>query len=117
MMINIHSDHILRNLRKKNEKGYKIPRGGLFEYVSCKYTIILLKVKIKLINTYIGANFFGEIVEWIGFFILSCSPQALAFVIFTIANLLPRGIKHHQWYKKKFEDYPKQRKAIFPFIL
>ncbi|RMC15864.1 hypothetical protein DUI87_08069 [Hirundo rustica rustica] len=34
MAINIHSDHILRNLRKPGETGYKIPRGGMFEYVS-----------------------------------------------------------------------------------
>lgn len=26
-IINIHSDHILRNLRKPGETGYKIPRG------------------------------------------------------------------------------------------
>ena len=37
MIINIHSDHILRNLRKPNEKSYKIPYGGFFKYVSCKY--------------------------------------------------------------------------------
>merc|ERR1711991_910738 len=34
MVTNIHSDGILRNLRKPGETGYKIPRGGLFEYVS-----------------------------------------------------------------------------------
>ena len=30
MAINIHSDHILRNLRKPGETGYRIPRGRLF---------------------------------------------------------------------------------------
>eukprot|EP00638_Chattonella_subsalsa_P003976 CAMPEP_0117756066 /NCGR_PEP_ID=MMETSP0947-20121206/13832_1 /TAXON_ID=44440 /ORGANISM="Chattonella subsalsa, Strain CCMP2191" /LENGTH=242 /DNA_ID=CAMNT_0005575533 /DNA_START=71 /DNA_END=796 /DNA_ORIENTATION=+ len=45
---NYHADHILRNLRKPGESGYKIPYGGLFNYVS-------------------GANFAGEILEWIGF--------------------------------------------------
>ncbi|CAN0015160.1 unnamed protein product, partial [Hapterophycus canaliculatus] len=47
MGINIHSDGILRRLRAPGETGYKIPRGGMFEYVS-------------------GANFFGECVEWCG---------------------------------------------------
>ncbi|XP_060047134.1 3-oxo-5-alpha-steroid 4-dehydrogenase 1 isoform X1 [Erinaceus europaeus] len=28
LMINLHSDHILRNLREPGETGYKIPRGG-----------------------------------------------------------------------------------------
>ena len=45
MAINMHSDHVLRNLRKPGDTGYHIPRGGMFEFVS-------------------GANFFGEIVEW-----------------------------------------------------
>ncbi|KAI1725986.1 3-oxo-5-alpha-steroid 4-dehydrogenase domain-containing protein [Ditylenchus destructor] len=35
MVINCHSDHILRHLRGHNEIDYKIPRGGAFEYVSC----------------------------------------------------------------------------------
>lgn len=47
MFINIHSDFVLRNLRKRGETAYKIPRGGMFEYVS-------------------GAHFVGEIVEWTG---------------------------------------------------
>jgi len=41
MFINIHSDHILRNLRKPGETGYKIPKGR--EAVSCchlSYTLL-----------------------------------------------------------------------------
>jgi 3-oxo-5-alpha-steroid 4-dehydrogenase 1 len=35
LALNFHSDHILRNLRKPGDPPvYKIPRGGLFEYVS-----------------------------------------------------------------------------------
>lgn len=34
MAVNIHSDNILMNLREPGETGYKIPRGGMFEYVS-----------------------------------------------------------------------------------
>merc|ERR1712065_96110 len=34
LIINWNSDHILRNLRKPGEKGYKIPKGGMFTYVS-----------------------------------------------------------------------------------
>lgn len=98
MGINLHSDHVLRSLRSGNDKSYKIPYGGLFHYVSC-------------------ANFFGEIVEWFGYFIMTQSPHAFGFVIFAIGNLAPRALQHHRWYLEKFEDYPKNRKAIFPFIL
>lgn len=58
MSINVYCDGILIGLRhtsgKKNEgkSGYKIPRGGLFELIS-------------------GANYFGEIVEWWGLFVLT----------------------------------------------
>jgi len=97
-LINFNADSILRNLRKPGETNYKIPRGGMFEFVS-------------------GANFFGEIVEWIGYTIASWSIAGFAFAIFTIAVLSPRAIQHHKWYKQKFEDYPKNRKALIPFIL
>jgi len=95
---NIHSDSILRNLRKPGESGYKIPRGGVFEYVS-------------------AANYFCEALEWTGFAIASWNFPAAAFATYTLANLLPRGLSHHQWYKNKFDDYPKNRKAFIPFLL
>ncbi|XP_041355115.1 3-oxo-5-alpha-steroid 4-dehydrogenase 1-like isoform X2 [Gigantopelta aegis] len=98
MIINIHSDSILRNLRKPGEKDYKIPKGGMFNHVS-------------------GANFFGEILEWWGFALAASSLPALAFAIFTTCNIGPRACQHHRWYLEKFEDYPKSRKALIPFIL
>uniref|UniRef100_A0A182Z9Y4 3-oxo-5alpha-steroid 4-dehydrogenase (NADP(+)) n=1 Tax=Biomphalaria glabrata TaxID=6526 RepID=A0A182Z9Y4_BIOGL len=97
MGINLHSDHILRNLRKPGEKGYKIPYGGMFLYIS-------------------GANFFGEIVEWFGFAVLNWSLPAAAFSLFTICNIAPRAVQHHRWYQGKFKEYPKNRKAIIPFL-
>ncbi|RUS83040.1 hypothetical protein EGW08_009179 [Elysia chlorotica] len=98
MFINIHSDHVLRNLRKPGETAYKIPHGGMFEFVS-------------------GANFFGEIVEWTGFAILNWSLPTLAFALFTMTNIGPRAVHHHRWYQEKFDDYPRNRKALIPFIL
>ncbi|MBX7193703.1 MAG: 3-oxo-5-alpha-steroid 4-dehydrogenase, partial [Sandaracinaceae bacterium] len=34
-VINQHADWVLMNLRKPGETGYKIPRGGLYERISC----------------------------------------------------------------------------------
>ncbi|XP_067111895.1 3-oxo-5-alpha-steroid 4-dehydrogenase 1 isoform X1 [Osmerus mordax] len=96
-LVNIHSDHILRNLRKPGETGYKIPRGGLFEYVS-------------------GANFFGEITEWAGFALAGQSIHSTSFAVFTLIVLSSRAVAHHRWYLTKFEDYPKSRKALIPFV-
>jgi 3-oxo-5-alpha-steroid 4-dehydrogenase 1 len=97
MFINIQSDNILLSLRKPGETAYKIPKGGLFKYLSCP-------------------NLFGEIVEWTGFAIMMCSLPAFSFALWTFANLSPRAIAHHKWYHNKFEAYPKERKAVLPFI-
>jgi len=32
------------------------------------------------------------------------------------ANLIPRALDHHRWYKEQFEDYPPERKALLPFL-
>lgn len=96
-IINLHSDHILRNLRAPGETGYKIPQGGMFEYVS-------------------GANFLGEIMEWAGFALAGFSVQSAGFAFFTCIVLSSRAVAHHKWYLSKFEDYPKSRKALVPFV-
>ena len=98
LVINWQSDYILINIRKPGETGYKIPKGGLFKYISCP-------------------NHFGEIIEWFGFALMTWSLPALAFAIWTAANLIPRTLKHHEWYHQKFSDYPKERKAVIPFVL
>jgi 3-oxo-5-alpha-steroid 4-dehydrogenase 1 len=97
MSLNIQSDNILLNLRKPGETSYKIPQGGLFKYISCP-------------------NLFGEILEWIGFAIMVWALPAVSFALWTFANLAPRAIAHHKWYLNKFQNYPKKRKAIIPFI-
>ncbi|KAH7730682.1 5alpha-reductase I [Aphelenchoides avenae] len=98
MAINIHSDHVLRNLRKPGETGYKIPKGGMFEQVS-------------------AANLFGEILEWSGYALFAQTLPAVAFSVFTFSNLVPRALEHHRWYRTKFDDYPAERKAVIPFLL
>ena len=63
------------------------------------------------------ANFFGEIIEWLGYAIASSSLAGWAFLVFVCANLIPRGMAHHQWYLDKFkDDYPKNRYAVIPFV-
>jgi protein-S-isoprenylcysteine O-methyltransferase Ste14 len=97
LYINISSDNKLINLRKI-KKGYFIPKGGLFKYISCP-------------------NFFGEILEWFGFALMTFNIGSLSFFIWTCCNLIPRALAHHKWYKNKFNEYPKERKAILPFLI
>lgn len=96
--INRWADAVLRNLRKPGEKGYRIPRGGLYERIS-------------------SPNYFGEMIEWLGWAVATWSLPGLAFFVFTVANLLPRAVSHHRWYQRTFPDYPKKRKAAIPFLL
>jgi len=98
MFINIQSDQLLIHLRKAGEKGYKIPTGGLFDYVS-------------------GANFLGEIIEWFGFALASWSSVSFVFAFFSASFLSLRAWHHHKFYLSKFEDYPRSRKILIPFIL
>jgi protein-S-isoprenylcysteine O-methyltransferase Ste14 len=98
MAININSDNKLLSLRKGGKKGYYIPTGGLFNYIS-------------------SPNLFGEIIEWTGWAILSWCLPTFSFALWTFANLVPRALDHHRWYKRRFDDYPKNRKAVFPGLL
>lgn len=95
--INLKSDNILIHLRAPGETGYKIPRGFLFNYIS-------------------SPNLFGEVIEWSGFALMAWNLPALTFMVWTFANLVPRAKNHHDWYYRNFEDYPKERKIIFPFL-
>jgi 3-oxo-5-alpha-steroid 4-dehydrogenase 1 len=93
----VWADRGLRRLRMPGEEGYKVPRGGLFEYIS-------------------SPNYFGEILEWSGWALAAWSLPGLAFALFTVANLVPRAHANRAWYQQTFPDYPKERKRVIPFI-
>ena len=99
MAINIHSDHIIRSLRKPGDTRHYIPRGGLFRYVT-------------------SANYFGELTEWTGFAILTWSWPGLVFAIWTFANLAPRARATHRRYIERFgtEYTALHRRYILPYI-
>lgn len=92
------SDGVLKRLRTPGDAGYYIPSGGLYRQISCP-------------------NYFGEIVQWFGFALASWSLAGLAFALYTAANLIPRALASHAWYRQQFQDYPKSRKAVIPFIV
>ncbi len=96
--INKRADRMLLALRKPGETGYKIPRGWLYEWISCP-------------------NYLGEILEWVGWAIATWSLPGLAFALYTAANVGPRALANHRWYRERFEHYPARRKALVPFVL
>ena len=99
MIINIHSDYIIRHLRKPGDTKHYLPKKGMFRYVT-------------------SANYFGEFVEWVGFAILTWSLSGAVFALWTFANLAPRAAKIYDNYKKEFGDEldTKKVKRILPFI-
>lgn len=98
LSLNLHSDNILLRLRRHGGPDYSIPRGGLFRYVSCP-------------------NYTGEILQWSGWALATWSTAGLAFFVYTAANLGPRALANHRWYKERFDDYPPERKALIPGVL
>ncbi len=99
MAINLHSDYIIRHLRKEGDTRHYIPMGGMFRYVS-------------------SANYFGEFLEWVGFAIASWSWAGAIFALWTFANLGPRSASLYRRYEKEFgEEFTRlKRKKIIPFI-
>ncbi len=95
--VNLWSDETLRRLRQPGETGYRVPRGGLFRWISCP-------------------NYLGEGIEWTGWALLTGSPAGVAFALWTWANLVPRARANHRWYRARFADYPPERKALLPGI-
>lgn len=98
LALNRHADNVLLNLRKPGETGYKIPKSPAYNLISCP-------------------NYFGETIQWLGWALASWSLAGLSFAVFTAANLIPRAVTHHRWYRETFPDYPKQRRAVIPWIL
>jgi 3-oxo-5-alpha-steroid 4-dehydrogenase 1 len=97
MGINIHSDHIVRHLRKPGDTNHYLPKGGVFNYVT-------------------SANYFGEILEWCGFAILTWSTSGAVFAWWTFANLVPRANTIYHKYKTMFGNELGNRKRVIPFI-
>lgn len=99
MYINIKSDSIIRGLRKPGDTNHYLPKKGMFRYVT-------------------SANYFGEIVEWCGFAIMTWSAAGALFAVWTFANLAPRASRI---YKRYISEFPEEMsnskvKRIIPFI-
>lgn len=95
--INLHSDYVIRHLRKPGDTRHYLPKKGMYKYVT-------------------SANYFGEIVEWTGFAIMTWSAAGAMFVIWTMANLVPRANSIYHKYELEFPDeFDKDKlKRVFP---
>lgn len=95
-VVNVSADGEL--LRRRAEgPGYRVPRGGLFRWIS-------------------APHYLGEIAIWLGWALLTWCLPALLFALWTIANLVPRARSHHRFCLETIEGYPRERKALIPGI-
>lgn len=99
MIINIHSDYVIRHLRKPGDTNHYLPKKGMYRLVT-------------------SANYLGEIIEWAGWAMLTWSIAGGVFFWFTCCNLVPRANAIYHKYEQEFADEfdRKRLKRIFPFI-
>ena len=98
MRINLLTIHVIRRLRKHVDTLHYFPQRGMYLYVS-------------------SMNYFGELVEWMGFAVLTVSPAAWVFVWWTAANLVPRANAIYHRYCDEFGTKAVgKRKRIIPYI-
>lgn len=119
---------------------YAIPQGGLYTFVSypnylCEwiewfgfaiaaspFPFALDTISIASISTVFSSlldpKFYTTIIKEPGYtFAPSLSPPWI-FFISEVLLMLPRAYRGHQWYKSKFGiSYPRQRRAVIPFVL
>lgn len=98
MAVNLHSDHVIRHLRRPGDTRHYLPSRGLYRYVT-------------------SANYLGELMEWVGFALAANTLAAWVFPIWTAANLVPRANAIHRRYRQEFGSAAVgRRKRIIPFI-
>ncbi|KAG2568195.1 polyprenol reductase 1-like [Panicum virgatum] len=91
---------ILGSLREhKDSDEYVIPCGDWFSRVSCPH-------------------YLAELVIYLGMLIASGGSDISVWFLylFVITNLSFAAVQTHKWYLQKFEDYPRSRYAIIPFV-
>ncbi|XP_044462740.1 steroid 5-alpha-reductase DET2-like isoform X2 [Mangifera indica] len=95
---NFYHHLLLSEMRKDGEKQYKIPNGGLFDKVVCPHYLF-------------------EILVFWGFAFISQTLYAFSIALGTSFYLIGRSFATRNWYQSKFENFPKDVKAVFPYLL
>ncbi|PVU88011.1 hypothetical protein BB559_005764 [Furculomyces boomerangus] len=92
------STHItLKNLRPPGSTVRRIPYGYGFTMVSCP-------------------NYLFEILSWASYALIAEKYSSLIFLTVSAVQMYLWAVKKHKAYLKEFPNYPKSRKAIFPYL-
>jgi len=96
-ILNFYHHRLLARLREPGQTDYKIPRGGLFSRIACPHYLF-------------------EIAAWIGYAIMSAHIIVFGLVFILMAYLVGRARRTVIWYRENMPDYPKERKALLPYV-
>ncbi|XP_043492674.1 polyprenol reductase [Polistes fuscatus] len=100
--VQLQSNFILANLRKSNNKvvfdGYKVPHGGLFEYITSPLQLTEILIYLSLSVILWQSNTFHYVTLWV------------------IVNQVHCAIMEHKWYRQTFKNYPKKRRNLIPYL-
>ncbi|KAF5391141.1 hypothetical protein D9757_003006 [Collybiopsis confluens] len=121
---------------KSISEHYAIPYGLLYKYVSypnylCEWAewlgFALAASPLPFATISHAGGAIGSLLSPSAISTVIRAPSSLfeprltppwIFVLNEIVLMLPRAYRGHQWYKEKFgQSYPKERKAVVPFIL
>ncbi|KAF9473778.1 hypothetical protein BDN70DRAFT_885548 [Pholiota conissans] len=144
---NIYHDEILLNIRlKAKSKGkakegqgehYAIPNGGMYSLISYPnyffewvewfgFALAASPLPFRLggltaasvVSSMFNSQTYIDLINTPGqSFVPNLSPPWI-FLLSEFLLMVPRAYKGHRWYHDKFGDsYPKDRKAVIPFVL
>ena len=92
---------ILADLRHaQSATRYRIPRGGLFRWLSCPH----FAMEILVYVSFCGVLGLGH-------------RSGLLVLAWVATNQLVSGLNSHFWYQDNFRDYPRERRAVIPYLL
>ncbi|WOK99480.1 3-oxo-5-alpha-steroid 4-dehydrogenase 2-like [Canna indica] len=99
---NLYHHYLLSKLREKGapeeeSKAYKIPKGGLFGLVICPHYLF-------------------EVIGFMGISLISQTLFAFSVMVGTVFYLMGRSYATRKWYLSKFPNFPKQVKALIPYV-
>ena len=93
--LNNWADYRMLRLRRQSGAQRVLPIGGAFNTICCP-------------------NLAGEIIEWIGFALLTWCLPALAFALWTLANLIPRALWRRNLVPRKLPRFPEEPRRPDP---
>ena len=78
---------------------HPMPKGGWFKFVSSPHMTAEVGMYLSLYGLLFRNTSYIYCLFWV------------------LTNQLSNALLTHQWYKETFPKYPKERKALFPYIL